>query len=288
MDVSIIIVTYNTRVLTSNCIDSIIQNTTGVSYEIILVDNASVDGSKQLFEKDNRITYIYNTVNVGFGRANNIGYKVAKGKYIFLLNSDTILQNNSVKIFRDAMDHMPSNVACIGSQLLNGDGLPTKSFGPFFSFNVIIPKHVNQIIDYKIPDDGVPVDVIIGADMFIKKEVADIYGLFDPVFFMYQEENDMQRRDAAHGYISKIIEGPKIVHLEGKSNKHTINVRMIGGAYTYMKKWYPLWKYYLFRLLYSITRTPKIFMNECDFNEKIRFLKVLYFYKADRSKMKMN
>ncbi|MCI6806143.1 MAG: glycosyltransferase family 2 protein [Prevotella sp.] len=288
MDVSIIIVTYNTRVLTSNCIDSIIQNTTGVSYEIILVDNASVDGSKQLFEKDNRITYIYNTVNVGFGRANNIGYKVAKGKYIFLLNSDTILQNNSVKIFRDAMDHMPSNVACIGSQLLNGDGLPTKSFGPFFSFNVIIPKHVNQIIDYKIPDDGVPVDVIIGADMFIKKEVADIYGLFDPVFFMYQEENDMQRRYAAHGYISKIIEGPKIVHLEGKSNKHTINVRMIGGAYTYMKKWYPLWKYYLFRLLYSITRTPKIFMNECDFNEKIRFLKVLYFYKADRSKMKMN
>lgn len=288
MDVSIIIVTYNTRVLTSNCIDSIIKNTTGVSYEIILVDNASVDGSKQLFEKDNRITYIYNTENVGFGRANNIGYKVAKGKYIFLLNSDTILQNNSVKIFSDAMDHMPSNVACIGSQLLNGDGLPTKSFGPFFSFNVIIPKHVNQIIDYKIPDDGVPVDVIIGADMFIKKEVADIYGLFDPVFFMYQEENDMQRRYAAHGYISKIIEGPKIVHLEGKSNKHTINVRMIGGAYTYMKKWYPLWKYYLFRLLYSITRTPKIFMNECDFNEKIRFLKVLYFYKADRSKMKMN
>ena len=90
MDVSIIIVNYNTKDLTSQCIDSIYEKTQGVRFEIILVDNASTDGSKEVFEKDTRITYIYSDENLGFGRANNLGAKVAKGKYLFLLNSDTI------------------------------------------------------------------------------------------------------------------------------------------------------------------------------------------------------
>ena len=86
MDVSIIIVTYNTLKMTNNCLESIIEYTQGINYEIILVDNASKDGSKDFFEKDLRIHYIYSESNLGFGRANNLGAKVAKGKYLFLLN----------------------------------------------------------------------------------------------------------------------------------------------------------------------------------------------------------
>ena len=85
MDVSIIIVNYNTKQLTLDCINSVFDQTKDVSFEIILVDNASVDGSKELFEKDSRIKYIYSNQNVGFGRANNIGFEQAKGKYVFLL-----------------------------------------------------------------------------------------------------------------------------------------------------------------------------------------------------------
>ena len=103
MDVSIIIVNYNTRQLTSNCIESIFKYTNGVSFEVILVDNASTDGSIDFFTNDERIIFISSKENLGFGRANNLGYKVAKGRYIFLLNSDTLLLNNAIKIFCDTM-----------------------------------------------------------------------------------------------------------------------------------------------------------------------------------------
>ena len=103
MDVSIIIVNYNTKDLTKKCIESVIKYTTNILYEIILVDNASMDGSKELFEKDIRIKYIYNSTKDGFGKANNLGLKYSSGKYVFLLNSDTILMNNAVYQFYKAM-----------------------------------------------------------------------------------------------------------------------------------------------------------------------------------------
>lgn len=85
MDVSIVIINYNTRQMTSECIDSIIAHTIGIEYEIILVDNASSDGSKEFFEEDQRVTYIYSDINKGFGGGNNLGAKKARGKYLLLL-----------------------------------------------------------------------------------------------------------------------------------------------------------------------------------------------------------
>ena len=114
MDVSIIIVNYNTKDLTKKCIESVIKYTTNILYEIILVDNASMDGSKELFEKDIRIKYIYNSTNDGFGKANNLGLKYSSGKYVFLLNSDTILMNNAVYQFYKAMENDGPLVACMG------------------------------------------------------------------------------------------------------------------------------------------------------------------------------
>ena len=92
MDVSVIIVTYNTCEMTINCINSVIQKTENLDYEIILVDNASQDESYSTFSQDARIRYIYSEKNLGFGKANNLGAKFAKGRYLFLLNSDTLLK----------------------------------------------------------------------------------------------------------------------------------------------------------------------------------------------------
>ena len=89
IDVSIIIVNYNTLSLTKDCIDSIVSFTKKITFEIILVDNNSNDGSKEFFQQDTRITYIYENENHGFGIANNIGAKIAIGKYLFFMNSDT-------------------------------------------------------------------------------------------------------------------------------------------------------------------------------------------------------
>ena len=96
MDVSIIIVNFKTFLLTKNCIESIIAKTFGVEYEIILVDNASSDGSQEFFANDARIKFIEAGRNLGFGKANNLGVQQAKGDYIFFLNSDTLLLNNAI------------------------------------------------------------------------------------------------------------------------------------------------------------------------------------------------
>ena len=113
IDVSVIIVNYNTLELTKQCVESLKAKTKGIQYEIIIVDNASNDGSQEYFRNDESIIYIYNKENLGFGRANNIGYRHSSGKYIFLLNSDTILENNAIKIFFDFMEQNPG-IGCAG------------------------------------------------------------------------------------------------------------------------------------------------------------------------------
>ena len=121
MDVSVIIVNYNTKNLTSDCIQSVIDKTSGVDYEIILVDNASTDGSKEFFENDVRLKYIYSDKNGGFGYGNNQGMEIARGKYLFLLNSDTVLLNNAIREFFDyAESHDEKRIYCC---YLKGDAM---------------------------------------------------------------------------------------------------------------------------------------------------------------------
>lgn len=100
MDVSVIIVNYNTKQITLNCLESIFEHTKGIEFEVILVDNASSDGSVEAIEEYYpMVQVIKSEVNLGFGRANNLGVQMAKGEYLFLLNSDTLLLNNAISIF---------------------------------------------------------------------------------------------------------------------------------------------------------------------------------------------
>lgn len=242
-DVSVIIVTYNTFTLTSDCIKSIIHNTKDISFEIILVDNASTDGSRDIFENDNRIKYIYNDINSGFGTANNIGFKSAAGKYIFLLNSDTLLLNNAIKIFYDKMEILPKNVACCGAWLMDsekniihsGDYFP-KWYQSFFGNK----KELN----YSDSTKDLSVDYVTGADLFIRRSAIEKYGLFDENIFLYYEETDLQERYHQHGLQSMIINGPQIVHLEGKSSKPSVkkgNIMMNSKIYYFKKRMNPIW-----------------------------------------------
>jgi len=192
MDVSIIIVNYNTLKVTAQCLDSIFRLTCGLSFEVILVDNASTDGSKEIFSQDKRIKYIYSDRNLGFGKANNLGFQTAAGEYIFLLNSDTILLNNAVLHLYAAIRNLPHHVACIGAQLLSADLKPIHSFGCFPTLPntcATIGRVYKNILGFKPVDSAIgisqkPFEVpyITGADLFIKRSVVDRLGLFDPDF----------------------------------------------------------------------------------------------------------
>lgn len=237
MQVSIIIVNYNTKDITENCIASIISQAKDVEYEIILVDNASSDGSKEYFEKRNGIHYIYSNENLGFGRANNLGAEKAKGELLFLLNSDTILIENSIKKMCDFFyeNENKLNIGVLGCKLIDakhevahsGGYFPTPfseyllMFSSYFKF-----KNAEFIIDEN--KEYQMIEKVTGADMLLRKTLFDSVSGFSPLFFMYFEETDMQKRISKRKYKNYIYNNTSIIHLEGASfNKVIANSKRV-------------------------------------------------------------
>ena len=271
MDISIIIVNYNTKELTKNCIDSIYEKTKDIEFEVILVDNDSNDGSKELFERDKKIEFVEAGKNLGFGKANNLGLTRATGKYIFFLNSDTILVNNAVKIFFDFCEgHKDLKTGGIGCLLQNAEGKRIHSFAPFptlgrelrdFFIAPIYKKfrwayHRYDTTRDDTKKDWFYVDYATGADLFVSRKVIDECGGFDPDFFMYFEETEMQHRWSRAGYPSTIIKTPKIIHLEGGSVKigqpkfnHRQFLFGLRSKNLYFKKTQGLIPYILYRII---------------------------------------
>lgn len=253
MDVSVIIVNYNTLELTKNTIDSVVEKTKDLSYEIILVDNASTDGSAEFFEKEykNKITFIKNNENLGFGRANNKGIEIAKGKYVFLLNSDTLLINNAIKILFDFMEKHEEVGVC-GGNLYTQNLKPTHSYKKILPniwtelnnyFNIpekIILKLLKKQKDFNNTNKNIEVGYITGADMLIRKQILNICGNFDKEIFMYYEEVELSYRIKKLGFKIYNIPSAKIIHLEGKSFnfKEERYRRQIQGKYKCFYKCY--------------------------------------------------
>ena len=293
MDVSIIIVNYNTRKMTQECIDSIFQYTKDIIFEVIVVDNASTDDSKDHFEKDNRIKYIYNTENVGFGRANNIGYQYAAGKYLFLLNSDTLLINNAIGLFfKIAEQETDKSVGCWGTMLFDSNKCVTTSYGRYLSAwrdffyltcGVLLKKLSGKSIfyrEYNYKTDSGIVDFITGADIFMKKEVADKYGLFDKTYFMYCEEVDMQKRYSQFGIFSKIVTEPHIIHFNGGSQQKKVNYKMnlikLSSKIHYFKKWSNPISFYTYLILVSLIKSITFIFTNHPAEYKTQYMKTLW------------
>ena len=231
--------------------------------------------------------FVASSDNLGFGKANNLGYQYATGKYVFLLNSDTLLLNNAIKCFYDWMEHKAaSNVSCVGCLLLDFRGKPMHSFGYFPSLNKVVrsimlnylpffstPKDVGIV---KKSNDGYPVDYITGADLFIRRTVIEKCGLFDPDYFMYYEETDMQYRYFCAGYHSELIFTPKIQHLQGASIQKEKSLKRLRlsmlGCFLYSKKNVPFYKYIIIRILYLLL-IPKILIYPDIWQEKRLMLK---------------
>lgn len=227
MDVSIIIVNYNTKTITDNCIASILEKTSGISFEIILIDNASDDGSREFFQNDDRITYIYNEKNLGFGPANNIAVNVAGGRYILFLNSDTLLKNNAVYILCEYLDKHPDSCAC-GGNLFLPDGKPALSFSRYFpsiyeEINMLFRNIPNRILfgrNERFNNTGrtMSVSQITAADLMVRRSALQEAGGFNPNFFLYYEDTELCYRLKKCG---KLISVPmaEITHLQSTSTK---------------------------------------------------------------------
>ena len=240
MDVSVIIVNYNTCEITKNCLKSVFEQTTCIEFEVIVSDNGSKDGSIEMIRTDfPQVILIENNANLGFGTANNRALAVAKGKYVFYLNSDTLLLNNAVKIFFDYWENAgeKETLGALGANLLDMDGHIIHSHGTFPQIDSVVADTVRALYGtYKLLALNIllkkriplchseqrtnkllgEVDDVVGADLFLKN---DEYAYFDEQYFMYCEETDLQYRLMQHGKKRLLIDGPEIIHLYGASSK---------------------------------------------------------------------
>ena len=295
MEVSIIIVNYNTQKLTCACIDSVIAKITGIDYEIILVDNASTDGSQEHFCRDERIKFIEAGMNLGFGKANNLGVNQAKGDYVFFLNSDTLLLNNAIyEMWHYCEEHKEDNIGGLGCILCDGNKQRCHSYAKLNTWKDIVKSYflapynktkAKEIMAMDAEDeskDAFEVGYVTGADLFVSRKVIDECGCFDPEFFMYSEESEMQWRFRKHGYHNMIIKSPKIMHLEGMSQtkRKSPTMRKImmtqSSLYLYVKKTSSKFEYLLFQLLFPITRLPFLLLSKRSVRDKVVYVKMFF------------
>lgn len=250
MDVSIIIVNWNTKKLLEECLNSVFKFTKGINFEAIVVDNNSKDGSVQMVEqKFPKVNLVKNQKNEGFAKANNIGIKKAKGKYIFLLNSDAyLIENSLLKLMQLAKKQ--KNLGVLAPQLLNSDKSIQQSVGFFPDLPQIFfwmtflddlplgqylkPYHVDHNIFYKSTQK---VDWITGAAMFIPKNVIEKSGPLDEKIFMYGEDVEWCWRIKKAGFEILLTPETKIVHV-GHGSSAKMPQKAFIGEYEGLKYFY--------------------------------------------------
>lgn len=243
MDVSVIIVNYKSAALVADCIRSVNDKTLGIEYEIIIVDNDSQDGSVEMLahEFGNSITILEAKDNLGFGKANNLGAQLAKGEFLFLLNPDTVLVNNAMKILIEYIKNH-EDVGVAGANLYGPEMTAAPSYCEAFddirsekkqaAWTTILSRKSREKIQqalhlspkpfehtFNYSNDPKEVAYIFGADMMMRRELFEKVGGFDPDFFMYAEEEELSWR--IHKLNKKSVSVPKakIIHLEGMTLK---------------------------------------------------------------------
>lgn len=237
MDISVIIVSYNTQALTLQCIASVYAYTAGVRFEVIMVDNASSDDTVALVQaRFPKVKIITNSRNAGFGTANNQGARVARGKYLFLFNSDAFLTDNALLYFFRYMENEAASgcAACGGLLMFDAEGrkenVSAGNFPSFWQdfadigFSHLYPAYYARRLSIGIGKQAssvYEVDYLSGADIFIRRELFRQSGGFDETFFLYYEETDLFFRLKKAGYTAVVLPGISLVHLGGGSSAST-------------------------------------------------------------------
>jgi hypothetical protein len=218
MDLSIVIVNWNTSALLIQCLDSIYQAVPRLTFEIIVVDNGSTDDSvSAICNKFPDVRIISNDLNLGFAKANNQGLAAGRGRYFLLLNSDTLVLPDALNRLVAVADHNPG-VGIIGPKLLNMDGTLQKSWATFPTFwSELIGKNFRRRHSVANSQFAYEVDWIMGACMLVRSEIVTDVGMLDEDYFMYSEETDWCYRTKRKGWKVWYLSNSEIYHLGGGS-----------------------------------------------------------------------
>jgi len=252
IDLSISVVSYNTKGFVKNCLNSIYQYTRGIKFEVILVDNGSTDGSIEMFKREfPQVKLIENGENLGFARANNQAFNRSKGRFFLLLNSDTKVLPHSIERMVEFMD-LHSDVGAVGCKQIHPDGSiqPTLTIALNMWTNLwliflrlfqlrrvvsnsrqanfmvnylgrILGRTVSSYLKHYSDDKRMPyeVDWVSGTCLLVRRDTINEVGLLDENFFMYTEDVDWCLRMKRKGWKIYFLPGNKVIHYVRQSSK---------------------------------------------------------------------
>jgi len=232
VDLSIIIVNWNSKEYLRKCIASILSETHGIEFEIVVIDNASFDGSDQMLrETYTQVRFIQSEKNLGFAKANNAAFHESHGRHVLFLNPDTELIGPAINILLDSLKRLP-NAGVVGCRLLNGD--KTVQTSCIQAFPTILSQFLDSDLlrtiwpksplwgnaplfgEWKGPKE---VEAISGACMMMKRGVFEQVDFFSEAYFMYGEDVDLCHKIMQAGHINYYVPSASIVHFGGGSTQ---------------------------------------------------------------------
>lgn len=249
LDLSVLILSWNTAALLADCVGTVNDGARGLAYEVIVIDNASTDGSAEMIAAEYPdVKLIRNRENVGYTRGNNQGLAVSSGRYVLLLNSDTLVKPQALTQLVEFMERN-STVGAVSPRLLLPNGEPQAfAFGGDPSIGYLIKRGVYRLLLQRPLHDWhttqiQTVDWVSGACLLVRREVIDQVGGLDEHIFMYFEDADWCRRIRLAGWQVMFNPHIAIVHLGGQSLKQNPAARRgyyHSLAYYYRKHFDPV------------------------------------------------
>jgi GT2 family glycosyltransferase len=295
IQISIVIVSFNTKGLLTSCLESIRKHTKRIDYEIIVVDNASSDGSAEFikkYKKGKQIKLIENQSNLGFAKANNKGIAISKGEYVILLNSDTEINTNLFKKMYEWMEKN-KNIGVSTCKLVYPNGNVQSAGGYFPNLlrvaswmlfqdlplvdNIIKPfqphKELSPAKNDRIYENFSKLDWVAGTLFMIRRKVLKEVGYLDEDYFMYTEDVDYCHKVNSKGWGVGYNSEYEVVHHKGASGTSEFAVNQeFNGVKIYFRKHFPRWQYPILKVLLKLGS----------------IVRVVLFYligKADRAKI---
>jgi len=270
LDLSIVIVNWNTQDILTECLHSIFASRTNNYYEVWVVDNGSTDGSVQMIKEGYpQVELIANKENVGFAHANNQAINQSSGEYVMLLNPDTVIQKDVIETLVNYLDQKPG-VGAVGPRLLNPDGTLQESSYPEPTLLRELWRmfHLDRFyyfaeypMDSWSLDRAREVDVLMGACFLIRRKALDQVGLLDEKFFIYSEEVDLCTRIRNYGW--RLFWNPlvKVVHYGGQSTQQVqqeMFLHLYQGKIQYFRKHHSTVEVWLYKFILFMATVARL------------------------------
>ena len=267
VDLSIIIVNWNSKEYLQKCLDSILSSTNGMECEILVIDSGSFDGCEEMLRQHYpQVFFIQSEENLGFAKSNNMAFKSSRGQYLLFLNPDTEVESNAIEILYSHLISLPE-AGIVGARLLNSDRTIQTSCIQAF------PNIINQLLDFNVLREYFPraklwgmrplfnegnaptaVDAVSGACLMIKGSIFEEIGMFSSDYFMYSEDIDLCFQARKAGWMSFYVPTAIVVHHGGSSSSKSeetafSSVMILESQWRFFRKTRSLWYCWTYRLV---------------------------------------